>query len=90
MFNNDTRNRKLRITFGFIGGVERGVREKYTNFYIKYRPVLYFVCNNLFFSVLQLIMCHGLLTVEALLSMRHTTLGRTLFDEGSARRDASA
>jgi hypothetical protein len=28
---------------------------------------------------------HGLLTVEASLSMRHTTNHRTAFDEGSAR-----
>jgi hypothetical protein len=30
-------------------------------------------------------MCHNLLSAEACLSMRHTTLGRTPFDEGSAR-----
>jgi len=36
--------------------------------------------------VLQLILCHGLLTVEASLSVRHTTIRRTPLDEGSARR----
>ena len=39
MLNNDTWNRKLRITFVLIFVVERGIRENYTNFYNKYRAV---------------------------------------------------
>jgi len=52
---------------------------------IKYRAVLYFTRNNLFFSVLQLTVCHGLLIVEASLSLRHSIICRITFDEGSAR-----
>jgi len=42
MFNNDTWNRKLRIKFGLIGGVERGVGENCTNFYYQIRRCLIF------------------------------------------------
>ena len=86
MFNNYPYNRKARITFGLIGGVEKGVMRKYTDFNIKYRAVFYFIFDILFLTVLQLILGHGLLTVEASLSVRHAALCRTPFDEGSARR----